>query len=99
MEEIEGMDITSLRNEHDLFECNLCSFECGNKDSGREHMIDHLNQSKEDKNTNLADEKKPKKRLIDKYDNDGNYIEDEPHLMDSDSQSEREDNNWQMQEN
>ena len=64
MEEIEGMDITSLRNEHDLFECNLCSFECGNKDSGREHMIDHLNQSKEDKNTNLADEEKPKKRLI-----------------------------------
>ena len=27
------------------------------------------------------------------------YIEDEPHFMDSDSESETEDNNWQMQEN
>ena len=93
MEEIEGMDITSLTNEHDLFECNLCTFESGNKDSVREHMIDHLNQSKEDLNTNLANEEKPRKRLIAKYDYDGNYIGDEPRFMDSDSELETEDNN------
>ena len=93
MEEIEGMDITSLTNEHDLFECNLCRFESGNKDSVREHMTDHLNQSKEDLNTNLANEEKPRKRLIAKYDYDGNYIGDEPRFMDSDSELETEDNN------
>ena len=63
MDEIEGMDITNLTNEYDLFECNLCSFESGNIDSVKEHLIDHVNQSEENLNTNLAE--KPKKRLID----------------------------------
>ena len=45
LDKIEEMDIPSLTNEHDLFECNLCSFESGNEESVREHLIDHVNQS------------------------------------------------------
>ena len=91
MDEIEGMDITNLTNEYDLFECNLCSFESGNIDSVKEHLIDHVNQSEENLNTNLADKEKPKKRLIDEYDDDGNYIGDDPRFKDSESESETED--------
>ena len=91
LDEIEGMDIPSLSNEYDLFECNLCSFESGNEDSVREHLIDHVNQSTEDLDTNLADEQKPRRRLIVEYDDDGNYIGDDPRFMDSESESETED--------
>ena len=37
------MDIASLTNVHDVFECNLCSFESGHEDSVKEHMIEHVN--------------------------------------------------------
>ena len=84
-------DITNLTNEYDLFECNLWSFESGNIDSVKEHLIDHVNQSEENLNTNLADKEKPKKRLIDQYDDDGNYIGDDPRFKDSESESETED--------
>ena len=83
MEEIEEMDIASLTNEHDLFECNLCSFGSGYGDSVKEHLKDHVNQSKEDQNSYLEEEVMPKKRLIDEYDDDGNYIGDDPCFMDS----------------
>jgi hypothetical protein len=43
LKEIESMDIRSLTNGHDIFECNLCSFESGNDDSVKEHMIEHVN--------------------------------------------------------
>ena len=33
IQEIENMDIETLTNWHDLFECNLCSFEYGHEDS------------------------------------------------------------------
>ena len=57
----------------------------------KEHLIDHVNQSEENLNTNLADKEKPKKRLIDQYDDDGNYIGDDPRFKDSESESETED--------
>ena len=88
MDEIERMEITSLTNEYDLFECNLCSFESGNEDSVREHLIDHINQSEENPNSYIADEENLQRRLIDEYDNDGNYIGDDSRFMDSDSESE-----------
>jgi hypothetical protein len=43
LKEIESMDKTSLTNGHDIFECNLCSFESGHDDSVKEHMIEHVN--------------------------------------------------------
>ena len=87
------MDITSLTNDYDLFESNLCSFESGNEDSARTHLIDHVNQSKEDPNTHLGDIEKPQKRLIDEYDDNWNYIGDDPHFMESDLESETEHDN------
>ena len=43
IEEIKGINIAEITNGHDLFECNLCSFESEHKDSIREHMIVHVN--------------------------------------------------------
>ena len=43
MKEIQSMDITSLTNGHDIFECNLCSFESAHDDSVKEHMIEDVN--------------------------------------------------------
>ena len=40
------MDIKSLTNGHDLFECNICSFESRHEDSVKEHLIEHVNPSK-----------------------------------------------------
>ena len=43
IEKIETLDISSLTNGLDLFECNLCRFESGYGDSIREHLIEHVN--------------------------------------------------------
>lgn len=90
LEEIEGLDISTLTNGHDLFECNLCSFESGIGDSVKEHLIDHLNHTKEYWNEAA---KNDKKSLLDEYDNDGNYIGDDSNITDSDNESETEDDN------
>ena len=45
LEDIQSMDVASLKNGHDIFECNLCSFESGHEDSVKEHMIEHVNAS------------------------------------------------------
>ena len=77
------MDITTLTNGHDLFECNLCSFESGLGDSIREHLIDHVNHTTEGKAF------QPEyKSLLDEYDEDGNYIGKNPSMMDSESEYE-----------
>ena len=47
MEEIEELDISTLANGHEVFECNLYSFKCGHEDSIKKHLIDHLNHQKE----------------------------------------------------
>ena len=100
--------LESLTNGHDLFECNLCSFESGHEDSVKEHLIEHVNPQREDKtvyesgyegsikeqefdyvktsiamNTNkdLKELKKVSHKLIDEYDDDGNYIGDDPRYM------------------
>ena len=73
---------------HDLFKCNLCIFESGSGDNVKEHRIDHINQSKEDQNIYLGEEEMPKKRLVDEYDDDGNYIGDDSCFMDSESEIE-----------
>ena len=93
IEEIETLDIASLTNGHNLFECNLCSFESGLGDSIREHMIDHVLPQRHDNRTNLPDEevRPPYKCLLDEYDDDGNYIGNNPKYMDKDdSESEEE---------
>ena len=45
MEEIEGLDISTLTKGHDLFECNLCSFESEYGDSIKTHLVDNLNHT------------------------------------------------------
>ena len=85
MEEIEGLDISTLTNSHELFEWNLCSFESGHEDSVKVHLIDHLNHTKEPENHE-------KKSLLDEYDDDGNFIE-EDNNSNSDNDSETEDDN------
>ena len=68
---------------------NLCSFESGLGDSIREHLIGHVNHSRNDEKENeeqtLSSEKKS---LLDEYDEDGNYIGDDPTLMDRESETE-----------
>ena len=83
IQEIEGLDIASLTNGHDLFECNLCSFESGLGDSIREHLIDHVKPQREGEPIY--------KTLLDEYDDDGNYIGNNPKYMDNaDEESESE---------
>ena len=89
MDKIKSKD-TILTNEYHLFECNLFSFESGNEDSVRDHLIDHVNQSQMHPNTNLAYREKPQKRLIDEFDDDANYIRDDPHFMESESELEND---------
>ena len=51
--EIKELHISTLKNGHELFECNLCSFESGLGDSIREHIIDHVNHSRNDEKEKL----------------------------------------------
>ena len=39
------LDVLTLTNGHDIFQCNLCSFESGDEDRIKEHLIDHLNHT------------------------------------------------------
>ena len=43
IEEIKNISIENLTNGHDLFECNMSSFEFGHEDSVKEHIIEHVN--------------------------------------------------------
>ena len=90
LDEIENMDIASLTNEDDVFECNLCSFESGLGDSLKEHMIEHINLTKQRETDNsIAETSKPKYQLLlDEYDDDGNYIGNDPRLMSESEESE-----------
>ena len=83
IEEIEGLDLVSLTKGHDLFECNLCSFESGHEDSIREHLIAHVNPQNEDISVNIVAKQAEcqNKCLLDEYDDDGNYIGDNPKYM------------------
>ena len=97
IEEIEGLNIASLTKGHDLFECNLCSFESGHEDSIREHLIAHVNPQIEDQSGKILAKKDEceAKSLLDEYDDDGNYIGDNPKYMDdyikeSDTEDEEE---------
>ena len=73
-----------------MFECNLCSFESGVGDIIKEHLIDHVNYS------NLEDrgnKEEIAKNLLDDYEDDENYIGKDWALIDSDSESESNDEN------
>ena len=85
IKEIDGLDISALTNSHEMFECNLCSFESGHEDSIKEHLVDHLNDTKEPDNHE-------KKSLLDEYDDDGSYIE-EDHSSNSDNDYETDNDN------
>ena len=92
MDEIEGLDITTLTNDHDMVECNLCSFESGVGDSIKEHMIDHLNHSKEvDKQSTEEAVMSEAKNLLDEYDDDGYFIGDDSSMIDSNSEIDSND--------
>ena len=49
IEETEEFDISTPTNGHEMFECNMCSFESGHEDSVKDNLIDHLNHTKEPK--------------------------------------------------
>ena len=92
LDEIENMDIASLTNDHDLLECNLCSFESGRGDSVKEHMIEHMNLTKQPETDESPVETiKPKYQLLlDKYDNNGLMSESEE--LEESTETEEEDN-------
>ena len=92
--EIEELDIEKITNGHYLFECNLCSFESEYDDSIREHLIHHVNHSRNDEKENEESEQAAhpvRKYLLDEYDQYGNYIGDDPALMDSDRETDEDD--------
>jgi hypothetical protein len=92
IEEIEGTNIAEITNGHDLFECNLCSFESGHEDSIREHMIVHVNCTKQNQIDKSKETEIPRyKSLLDEYDDSGNYIGDDPKMMESDYQESESD--------
>ena len=63
----------------------MCSFESGHEDSVKEHLINHLNHTKEPENHE-------KKTLLDEYNDNGNYIEKDLN-SNSDNDSETDDDN------
>ena len=67
-----------------MFECNLCSFESGHEDSIRVHLIAHVNPQYEYNSVSLYAKQAEcqTKSLLDEYDDDGNYIGDNPKYMD-----------------
>ena len=82
MEEIEKLYMSTPTKGHDILKCNLCSFKSGHEDSIKEHLIDHLNHTKEPENHE-------KKSLLDEYDDDGDNIEEDHNLnIDNDSETD-----------
>ena len=72
----------------------MWSFESGHEDSIREHLIAHVNPQNEDNSVNIAERKVEfqARSLLDEYDNDGNYIGDNPKYMDDiEQESDTED--------
>ena len=86
------MDLAYLTHGNDLFECNLCGFESGMGDSIREHLIDHVNSTLEEEPTgkDVKSVQSEAKSLLDEYDDDGNYIGDNPKYMDKHDTTESE---------
>ena len=93
MDDIEGLDITTLTNNHDMFQCNLCSFASGVGDSIKEHLIDHLNRSKEIDKESREEEMSEAKNLLDGYYDDGYFIRDHSSIIDSNSEIDSNDEN------
>ena len=85
MEDIEGLNISTLTNGHEMFEYNLCSFESGHEDSVKEHLINHLNHTKEPENNE-------KKSLLDEHNPNVNYIK-KFHNLNSDNDSVSDNDN------
>ena len=89
-DEIEDLDVTSITNGHELFECNLCSFESGHEDSIKEHLLDHVslpsNASKKEQRKKDKVEALKSGNLLDLYDDDGNPLYDTTDSECSDSE-------------
>ena len=100
IEEIENINIASFTNGHDLFECNMCSIASGLGVSIREHMIDHVNPQRHDEPASVSEDvvKAPYKSLLDEYDDDGNYIWNNPKYMDKEDSEEEHNSNNNIQE-
>ena len=96
-EEIDEIDIVSLTNYHEMFKCNLCSFESGYDGSIREHFMDHVNYSLTVDTTDKSVEVKQREhKLCDEYDDDGNYIGDDPRFMDSEPKDSKDEDTSQI---
>ena len=65
----------------------------GYEGSVKEQLIEHVNTTvaEEEKHRHRLNVQSEAKSLLDEYDDDGNYIGDDPRFMDSESESETED--------
>ena len=86
IQEINQIDIETLKGGQDIFKCNLCDFQSGETATVRDHLKDHINTTlyptNADVDKTLQKEKKrdAKKEalksgnLLDLYNDDGNPL-------------------------
>ena len=70
----------------------MCSFESGLGDSINEHIIDLVLPQRHEEPTHLPEKevRPPYKCLLDEYDDDGNYVGNNPKYMNKDNSDSKE---------
>ena len=98
IQEINQIDIETLKGGHDIFKCNLCDFQTGDTATIKDHLKDHINTTLYTTNADVdKTSQKEKKRdakkealksgnLLDLYDDDGNPLYDTTDDENSDSE-------------
>ena len=98
IQEINQMDIDTLKGSHDIFECNLCDFQSDDTATVKDHLKYHINTTLSTTNADVdKTSQKEKKRdakkealkscnLLDLYDDDGNPLYDTTDDENSDSE-------------
>ena len=98
LQEVNGIDIESLKSGHEVFKCNLCDFQSGQTVAVKDHLKQHIQITLSTSNSNLdkisAKEKRRNAKkealktgnLLDLYDDDGNPLNDTTYDETSDSE-------------
>ena len=88
IQDINQIDIETLKGGHETFKCNLCDFQSGDTPTVKDHLKDHINTTL---STTIADVDKTSQKekkiyakkeaiksgnLLDLYDDDGNPLYD-----------------------
>ena len=101
IQEINQIDIETLKGGHELFKCNLCDFQSGDTATVKDHLKDHINTTLSTTNSGVdKTSQKEKKRdakkealksgnLLDLYDDDGNPLYDTTDDESSDLEQKR----------